>query len=113
LGRITLGVTLGIRLAPCRAQQLLPYSSVHEEHATMKHKRHSGPGPIPAGNQSQTGPTPPAPEQSVESSSGGASMQEQDPKRRLGDYTTEGEHSFVQPGGRNDSDGRPSSGAGK
>lgn len=79
----------------------------------MKHKHHGGPSPIPAGNQPQAGPTPPTQEQAVDSSTGGAPLQEQDPKRRLGDYTAEGEHSFVQPGGRNDSHGRPSGGAGK
>jgi len=30
--------------------------------------------------------------------------EEQDPARRLGDYEGKGEHSFQQPGGRNDSD---------
>jgi hypothetical protein len=29
-------------------------------------------------------------------------LQEQDPKRRLGDYEAKGEHSFQQPGGKND-----------
>lgn len=32
----------------------------------------------------------------------GAPFQEQDPKRRLGDYSGAGEHPFQQPGGRND-----------
>jgi hypothetical protein len=32
----------------------------------------------------------------------GAQFQEQDPNRRLGDFEGAGEHSFQQPGGRND-----------
>jgi hypothetical protein len=43
-----------------------------------------------------------APQQPQQSQAEVASPQEQDPKRRLGDFTGTGEHSFQQPGGRND-----------
>jgi hypothetical protein len=77
----------------------------------MKHKHHGGPGPVPPANQPHTGPAGTESEQSQDATNGGAGFSEQDPKRRLGDYTTEGEHSFVQPGGRNDSNRKPSDGA--
>lgn len=67
----------------------------------MAHKKRRG-GPVPPGNRSQAGvpdnkekATPPnAPEV--------GSAQEQDPKRRLGDFEGTGEHAFQQPGGKND-----------
>lgn len=63
-------------------------------------KKHKGcPAPIPTGNQSHFGPDKPvqkpAPGQPV-----GAPASEQDPKRRLGNYATAGEHSIEQPGGK-------------
>jgi hypothetical protein len=64
---------------------------------SKKHK--GGPNPVPKGNQSPTGParlkreTPkPAPH--------GAPASEQDPKRRLGNFGTAGEHPIEQPGGK-------------
>jgi hypothetical protein len=70
----------------------------------MAHKKkHSG--PVPRGNQAHTGPSY-EPDQEVQQpqqhQAEVASPQEQDPKRRLGDFTGTGEHSFQQPGGRND-----------
>ena len=71
----------------------------------MKKKRHP-PGPVPPGNRTDVGPGAPPPtvegSESPPVSDAGAPFSEQDPKRRLGDYTTEGEHSIVQPGGKND-----------
>jgi hypothetical protein len=73
----------------------------------MSKKHHGGPGPIPKGNQSHMGPkfneaiddeaqadkNPPA---------DGVPSQEQDEKRRLGDFVGAGEQSIKQPGGKND-----------
>jgi hypothetical protein len=70
----------------------------------MAQKNHK-PGPVPPGNRPKAGPDagapetdPDAPDQPAE----GAAFSEQDPKRRLGGFETAGEHSFVQPGGKND-----------
>jgi len=70
----------------------------------MAHKKkHSG--PIPPGNQSHAGPEAP-PAQSDEQKAGtpdeGAPFEGHDPKRRIGDFEGKGEHSFQQPGGKND-----------
>jgi hypothetical protein len=69
----------------------------------MAHKKkHTG--PVPPGNQAHAGPSG----DTDQAAKGGqspaevTSAQEQDPKRRLGDFTGKGEHSFQQPGGRND-----------
>jgi hypothetical protein len=70
----------------------------------MRRKKHN-PGPIPPGNQPQTGFPH---EQSDSDGSGKAhgsqspGPQEEDPKRRLGDYTGTGEHARQQPGPLND-----------
>ena len=66
------------------------------------HKKHNA--PVPTGNQQHAGPsdlpdqTAPQPDAHAEI----ASAQEQDPKRRIGDFTGTAEHSFKQPGGHND-----------
>lgn len=70
----------------------------------MAHKKkHTD--PVPPGNQSHRGPS----ENSGQTTKRGGqspaevvSAQEQDPKRRLGDFTGKGEHSIEQPGGHND-----------
>jgi len=76
------------------------------EERTMAHKKKHV-HPVPPGNQPQTGP--PQSQADVNAgqqpplgsdNSGGA--REQDPKRRLGDCTGAGEHSYQQPGGLND-----------
>jgi len=69
----------------------------------MKHKRHQRPGPIPAGNRSRAGRKNDTNEatQSPQDNKG-APFQEQDPKRRLGDFSGAGEHPYQQPGGLND-----------
>lgn len=70
----------------------------------MAHKKKHE-GPVPPGNRPHRGPG----EQSTvagekEKQAGGerGSSQEQDPKRRLGDFTGTGEHSMQEPGGKND-----------
>jgi hypothetical protein len=65
-------------------------------------KKHHG-GPVPPGNRPKTG-TPSKPGEDVEEPirKGGEvpSQQEEDPKRRLGDFTGKGEHSIQEPGGK-------------
>jgi len=68
-------------------------------------KKHSG--PVPPGNQPHAGPPGASDEAAQQGPQGGAevaSFQEQDPKRRLGDYSGAGEHPYQQPGGLNDAD---------
>lgn len=65
----------------------------------MSKKHKGGSAPIPKGNQSQSGPQkagvkPIAPKRK------GAPASEQDPKRRLGNYGTAGEHPIEQPDGK-------------
>jgi len=63
-------------------------------------------GPVPPANQQHGGP-PAANEHAGEQAQahdGKQGDQEQDPKRRLGDYTGKGEHSYQQPGGLHDAD---------
>jgi hypothetical protein len=75
----------------------------------MSQKHHGGPAPVPPGNRPHAGPTPAAGDAAaaadntpVEDAGGG--FQNQDPKRRLGGYATEGEHPIQQPGRLNDGD---------
>ena len=69
----------------------------------MSKKDKGGPAPIPKGNQSEAGPDKPAqPQTPVQPH--GAPASEQDPKRRLGNYDTAGEHSIEQPSGKKGSD---------
>jgi hypothetical protein len=74
----------------------------------MSKKHHGGPGPVPPGNRPHAG-SPDAANEEHETpdnlQKGGeiSSQQEEDPKRRLGDFTGKGEHSIQQPGGKNDS----------
>ena len=61
--------------------------------------------PVPLGNQSHGGPADAsgdAAPTAEEATGGGAPFQQEDPKRRLGDFTGKGEHSIQQPGGKND-----------
>ena len=66
----------------------------------MSHKKKHTPR-VPPANRPQSGPPDAAvpAEQGHQAAGGGAPMQEQDAKRRLGDFETEGEHSIQQPGG--------------
>ncbi|HYH66954.1 MAG TPA: hypothetical protein VD866_19825 [Urbifossiella sp.] len=70
----------------------------------MSKKHHGGPAPVPPGNQPKLGPTgtPAGDEPDTMATDGGAAFNDQDPERRLGGYTTAGEHSRVQPGALND-----------
>ena len=67
----------------------------------MSKKNHI-PAPVPPGNRSPANPagTPDTqlPEQIP--STDGTGFHEEDPKRRLGDFTGAGEHSIQQPGGK-------------
>jgi hypothetical protein len=69
----------------------------------MSKKHKGGPAPIPKGNQSHSDPQKPGKEQAAEKSHG-APASEQDPKRRLGNYGTAGEHPIEQPDGKKGSD---------
>jgi hypothetical protein len=68
----------------------------------MAHTKKHG-GPVPPGNKPHTGPEP-ATSPPTETPQGAPEKapQEQDVKRRLGDYSQTAEHSFKQPGGKND-----------
>jgi len=70
----------------------------------MSKKKHA-PHPTPRGNRTTVGPgtNPPTDTDAAGTPDGaGATFSEQDPRRRLGGFETAGEHSFVQPGGKND-----------
>jgi hypothetical protein len=73
-------------------------------------KKHRGvPAPVPPENRPQTGPPSPTGEDesqapNADTDVGGVGFQEQDPKRRLGDYGGAGEHPIQQPGRLNDGD---------
>ena len=69
----------------------------------MAHKKkHSA--PVPPGNQSHSGPTDATGKPAKMGAAEVSSAQEQDPKRRLGDYDGKGEHAMQEPGGKNGSD---------
>jgi hypothetical protein len=71
----------------------------------MSKKKHA-PHPVPPGNRTTVGPgTGEAVDEAAEAGAqndAGAAFSEQDPQRRLGGFETAGEHSIVQPGGKND-----------
>ena len=68
-------------------------------------KKHHG-GPVPPGNRPKAG-TPSKAGEEIEEQGDVLkdgevhSQQEEDPKRRLGDFTGKGEHSIQEPGGKN------------
>jgi len=66
------------------------------------HKKHRD--SIPPGNQPHPGGevAENTNAKKTNSSQNDNSFSQQDPKRRLGDYATAGEHPFQQPGGKND-----------
>jgi hypothetical protein len=69
----------------------------------MAHKKKRG-HPVPPDNQPPAGPPGDQggiPQTDHQSDNEGGD-QEQDPKRRLGNFTGAGEHSIQQPGGTND-----------
>ena len=66
-------------------------------------KKHAD--PVPPGNRPQAGPPDDAAQSDAadqQAAGGGAPFQDQDEKRRLGNYETAGEAAFKQPGGKND-----------
>ena len=65
----------------------------------MSKKHKGGTTPIPTGNQSHFGPDKSLPK-TKEAQAVGAPASEQDPKRRLGNYGTAGEHPIEQPDGK-------------
>lgn len=67
----------------------------------MSRKQHP-PGPTPPGNQPSAGPKANGGQPLNPDVPGGANFQDQDPKRRLGDFTGAGEHSIQQPSDLND-----------
>lgn len=72
----------------------------------MSQKHHGGPGRVPPGNLPKAGvslsPDGDSEQPGGVEKDGEVPAQEQDPKRRLGDFTGTGEHSIQQPGGKND-----------
>lgn len=73
----------------------------------MSKKHHGGPGPVPPANRPHSGtsytPDEENENQGVEKD-GEVPFQQEDPKRRMGDFTGTGEHSIQEPGGKKDSD---------
>jgi hypothetical protein len=65
----------------------------------MSKKHKGGPAPVPKGNQSPAGPEKSL-QENMPPRSHGAPAAEQDPKRRLGNYGTAGEHPIEQPDGK-------------
>jgi hypothetical protein len=65
----------------------------------MSKKHKGGSAPIPKGNQLQSG-LKELGEKPVATTPKGAPASEQDPKRRLGNNGTAGEHSIEQPDGK-------------
>lgn len=63
-------------------------------------KKNHGPGPVPAGNQPKSGTDFEQPEQDESGKTEGPKSetgdQQQDEKRRLGDFTGKGEHARQQ-----------------
>ena len=80
------------------ARELLILILVSQEKQMSKNHK-GGPAPIPKGNMSPVGPGG-AKAQPIASPAEGAPASEQDPKRRLGNYATAGEHSIEQPDGK-------------
>ena len=70
----------------------------------MSGKSHN-PGPVPPGNRSHSGTgyrATDADDAEKPADQSGTGFQEEDPKRRLGDFTGAGEHARQQPGPLND-----------
>jgi hypothetical protein len=67
----------------------------------MAHKKKHG-APVPPGNQSPSGPVDETGKPAKKRVAEVPSAQEQDPKRRLGDFEGKGEHSIQEPGGKKD-----------
>ena len=67
----------------------------------MAHKK-THTGPVPPGNQPRRGRGASVPDTEQPKPGEVSSAQEQDPKRRLGDFEGKGEHSLQEPGGKKD-----------
>ena len=67
----------------------------------MAHKKQHG-APVPPGNQSPVDPKTAKGKSAKNKAAEVSSAQEQDPKRRLGDFDGKGEHSMQEPGGKKD-----------
>lgn len=63
----------------------------------MSKKSHN-PGPVPPGNKPQIGTGHADRDEQPDTNAPGTGFQEEDPKRRLGDFTGTGEHARQQPG---------------
>ena len=71
----------------------------------MSKKHHGGPAPVPPGNRPPGGTPGTDPDAATAGdTNSGASFQDQDAKRRLGNYSGAGEHPRQQPGALNDGD---------
>ena len=68
----------------------------------MSHHKKTHGHPIPPGNQPQAGPPLEADQAQQGSTGGGSPFQDQDAKRRLGDFESAGEHARQQPSQLND-----------
>ena len=69
----------------------------------MSKKHKGGPAPIPPGNKPHTGVTKSFTEDAAPPPHG-MPLSEQDAKRRLGNFSTAGEHAIEQPSGKKGSD---------
>ena len=58
--------------------------------------------PIPPGNQAELDPTAASGQAKQQRAAEVSSAQEQDAKRRFGDFEGKGEHSIQEPGGKKD-----------
>ena len=65
----------------------------------MAHKKKHG-APVPPGNQSLSGPPDATGKPAKTRAAEVSSAQEQDPKRRLGDFDGKGEHSMQETDGK-------------
>jgi hypothetical protein len=76
--------------------------NVRKEKAMAHKKKHTG--RVPPGNRPAGAPGTPVPdhETAQADTASGAPFNDQDPKRRLGNYSGAGEHPYQQPGGLND-----------
>ena len=68
----------------------------------MAHTKRHGPAPVPAANRPAAGPADDAARQTAAGAGGGAPLEEQDPKRRVGGFEGAGEHPRQQPSQIND-----------
>lgn len=74
----------------------------------MSKKHHGGPGPVPAGNRQKRGrtrqPDADTPTTGEVREGGEVPAQQEDPERRMGDFTGTARHSIHEPGGKNGAD---------